>query len=56
MEKRFDWLMFETNEKKRRYLGWMVNDRGDLFGVTLKCCHDLLLVLVKHHHVLISST
>lgn len=34
----------------------MVNDRGDLLGVTLQCCHNLLLVLVKHHHVLISST
>lgn len=38
------------------YLGGMVNDRGDLLGVTLKCCHNLLLVLVKHHNVLISST
>lgn len=38
------------------YLGRMVNDRGDLLGVTLECCHDLLLILVKHHNVLISST
>lgn len=38
------------------YLGGMVNDRGDLLGVTLECCHDLLLILVKHHNVLISST
>lgn len=34
----------------------MVNDRGDLLGVTFKCCHDLLLILVKHHNILISST
>lgn len=43
-------LILETN------LGWMVNNRGDLLGVTLKCCHNLLLILVKHHHILISST
>lgn len=34
----------------------MINDGGDLLGVALKCCHNLLLVLVKHHHVLIGST
>lgn len=40
----------------RKYLGWMVNNRGDLLGVTLKCCHNLLLIFVKYHHILISST
>lgn len=34
----------------------MVDDRGDLLGVTLECGHNLLLVLVKHHHILISTT
>lgn len=34
----------------------MINDRGDLLRVTFKCCHNLLLILVKHNHILISST
>lgn len=49
----FDRLMFQT--KTETYLRWMVNDRGDLLRVTLECCHNLLLILVKHHNVLISS-
>lgn len=34
----------------------MVDDRRDLLGVTLEGGHNLLLVLVEHHHVLIRST
>ena len=36
------------------YLGGMVDDRGDLLGVTLEGGHDLLLGLIEHHHVLVS--
>lgn len=34
----------------------MVDDGGDFFSVTLECCHNLFLILVKHHHILVCST
>lgn len=36
------------------HLRGVVDDRGDLLGVTLEGGDDLLLLLIKHHHVLIS--
>ena len=38
------------------YLGGVVDDRGDLLGVTLEGGNDLLLLLIKYHHILISPT
>lgn len=38
------------------YLRWVVDDRGDLFGVAFESGHNLLLSAVKHHHILISAT
>lgn len=38
------------------YLGGVVDDRGDLLGVTLEGGDDLLLLLIKHNHVLISPS
>lgn len=47
---------FSPHRHVDAYLGGMVNDRRDLLGVALEGGHNLLLILVKHHHVLIRAT